>query len=263
MTLAKLLLPLLAAATLPAADLHPRTLREFQIYMDKADLDMSSRAASPSKFLWATESPDRRQALEAGRLVIEPYTGHAPLDAPDAFIYDWIGAAFIPNAKLSDFHPIIQDYNAYPSIYAPEVASANLVSRDGNRFQGHMRLFKKKIISVNLDATFDVTGKPLSPNRFQYWSRSLAIREVHDAGKPSESLQPPDTGFGFLWRLHSYWQLEQTPAGLFIELRSISLTRDIPTGLGWAIKPMVTTMPRESLEHTLAQTRAAVQARLK
>jgi hypothetical protein len=40
----------------------------------------------------------------------------------------------------------------------------------------------------------------------------------------------------------------------------VSLSRRIPTGLGWLLRPMVYSLPRESLSHTLAATRAALAA---
>jgi hypothetical protein len=38
---------------------------------------------------------------------------------------------------------------------------------------------------------------------------------------------------------------------LYMQVESISLTRSIPTGLGWAVRPYVESVPRESLEFTL------------
>jgi len=42
-----------------------------------------------------------------------------------------------------------------------------------------------------------------------------------------------------------------------------SLTRDIPTGLGWLVGPFVTSIPKETLLFTLDSTRRAVVARTK
>ena len=36
-----------------------------------------------------------------------------------------------------------------------------------------------------------------------------------------------------------------------MQIESVSLTRSIPTGLGWAIGPFVESIPRDSLEFTL------------
>ncbi|MFZ0795875.1 MAG: hypothetical protein WAM65_19070, partial [Candidatus Korobacteraceae bacterium] len=97
-----------------------------------------------------------------------------------------------------------------------------------------------------------------------------------DAGTPKERVLEPDTGYGFLWRLYSYWKFEEKKSaageaaarptsahsrdGLYIECRAISLSRDIPLGLGWIIEPIVRKLPQESLSHTLECTRKALLA---
>jgi len=58
--------------------------------------------------------------------------------------------------------------------------------------------------------------------------------------------------------MNAYWTFEQKDGGTYVECQSISLTRDIPEGLGWLIGPYVTSVPRESLTFTLATTRSAV-----
>jgi hypothetical protein len=45
-----------------------------------------------------------------------------------------------------------------------------------------------------------------------------------------------------------------------VECRAISLTRDIPIGLGWVIEPIIRKLPKESLIHTLKATRDALSA---
>jgi hypothetical protein len=85
---------------------------------------------------------------------------------------------------------------------------------------------------------------------------------VDDAGEPAERLEPAGHDRGFLWRMNTYWRFEQRDGGTYVECQSISLTRDIPTGLGWLIGPYVTSVPRESLTFTLAATRSAVLQRI-
>jgi hypothetical protein len=53
--------------------------------------------------------------------------------------------------------------------------------------------------------------------------------------------------------------MEERDGGVYVQSEVASLTRDIPTGLGWMIKPFVTDIPRESLTFTLQATRKAVQ----
>ena len=65
-----------------------------------------------------------------------------------------------------------------------------------------------------------------------------------------------------MWRLNSYWRFDAREGGVYVECESISLTRDIPAGLAWLIKPFITGIPKESLQMTMSSTRAAVLARL-
>jgi hypothetical protein len=62
--------------------------------------------------------------------------------------------------------------------------------------------------------------------------------------------------------MNTYWRFEEKDGGTYVESQSISLTRDIPTGVGWLVGPMVNSIPRESLTFTLATTRAAVLKRM-
>ena len=96
------------------------------------------------------------------------------------------------------------------------------------------------------------------------YSRSVATRiaEVVNPAQPDEHEKPVGHDGGFLWRLNSYWRFEEKDGGVYVEVESISLTRDIPMGLGWLIKPFVTSIPRESLQMTLGSTRSAAEARL-
>ena len=72
---------------------------------------------------------------------------------------------------------------------------------------------------------------------------------------------PPATGYGFLWRLYSYWRFQERDGGTWMECEAISLTRDIPTGLGWIVEPVIRNLPKESLENTLRETAAALARR--
>ena len=59
---------------------------------------------------------------------------------------------------------------------------------------------------------------------------------------------------GYLWRLNTYWRFLERNNGVYVECESITLTRGIPAGFGWLIRPFVTSIPRESLTFTLERT---------
>jgi hypothetical protein len=90
-------------------------------------------------------------------------------------------------------------------------------------------------------------------------SYTTRVAEVEEAGSPQERVMPPDTGHGFLWRLNSYWRFQQGESGVCVECRAISLTRDVPFGMGWLIEPIIQRLPKESLINTLVATRRALQ----
>jgi hypothetical protein len=59
--------------------------------------------------------------------------------------------------------------------------------------------------------------------------------------------------------MNTYWSCEERDGGLYIEIESVSLSRSIPVGLGWAIGPFIESVPRDSLEFTLRATRDALK----
>jgi hypothetical protein len=60
---------------------------------------------------------------------------------------------------------------------------------------------------------------------------------------------------GFLWRLNAYWRYEAVPGGVIAECESVSLSRDVPFGLGLVAGPIIRSTARESMERTLESLR--------
>jgi len=243
---------LLALLPIPSVQLSQQTLKEFRAYMEVADRSMITRAQGKTRL---SLPPD-------GSPQITPWDQDNPREVTDGLIHDWIAASFIPKAKAADVVAVLQDYAHYAEIYKPDVLVTRLSSQTGNKRTVTIRTVKKKVITVILDIDYDVEYRPMSNGRVQVWSRSSAIREVENAGQPDETRSAPDKNAGFLWVLNTYWQLEDRDGGVYMECRAVSLTRNIPMGAGWVVKPMVTALPRESLTNTLASTREAVEKRL-
>lgn len=138
---------------------------------------------------------------------------------------------------------------------------SKLISRNNNDFKVYLRLMKKKIITVVLDTEHEVHYCSLDRTRWFCRSYSTRIAEVKNAGSHEERVSPPDTGYGFLWRLYSYWRFQERDGGVVVECRAMSLTRDVPFWLRWAIEPIIQRLPKESLINTLECTRQALYAR--
>ena len=240
--------------------MKPRTLQAFDEYSRGAEARIAALERGPL-FLWTDQSPERHRQVRQGAIVVERVTGKDPAAVPEGLIHDWIGAVFLPGATLPQVIGLVQDYDQHKDVYAPEVGASKLVNRNGSDFQVFLRLLKKKVITVVLDTYYDVHYAPVDETRWCSRSYSTRIQEVENASKPNEHALPPGEDHGFLWRLNSYWRFLQRDGGVYVECEAISLTRDIPMGLGWVVGPVVRDLPRESLVSTLQKTRDALAKR--
>ena len=240
--------------------LKPETLQAFEAYVRYAEAAMEQTLEGRA-FLWSDGDPKRAKQVRQGKIVADFWGGKGPVKVPAGLIHDWIGAAFIPGATVAGILARIQDYDNHKKIYRPEVIDSKLIARRGNDFQIYLRVLKKKIITVVLDTDHEVHYFQVGGADSARWGcRSYTTRtaEVDDAGKLNQKVHPPDTGYGFLWRMDTYWRFEERDGGAYAECRAISLTRDIPTVLKWIIEPMVRSLPKDTLIHTLKATRDAV-----
>jgi hypothetical protein len=241
--------------------LKPRTLEAFDAYIRAAETAMEEKLHESGLFLWSDFNAERAQQVRGGQIVAQFWSGRGPVKVPDGLIHDWIAAAFIPDSTVENVLTLIQTYDNHKHIYKPEVIESKLIRRHGNHFQIYLRLLKKKILTVVLDTDHDVNYRALDRGRWLCRSYTTRIAEVENAGSRQERVLAPDTGHGFLWRLYSYWRFQERDGGVVVECRAISLTRDVPFGLGWAIEPIIQKLPKESLINTLEATRQAVHAR--
>jgi hypothetical protein len=246
--------------TVKPVRLDPRTLELFNAYTQQAQTEMVQTLHRTRPFLWSQQLPERAQNVARGQVVAQFWSGRGPVKVPSGLIHDWIAAAFIPNSSIQEVFAVLQDYDNHKNVYKPEVIDSKLISRHNNDFQIYLRLLKKKIIAVVLDTDHEVHYRPAGPTRWLCLSYTTRIAEVENAGSENERVLQPDSGYGFLWRLYSYWRFEERDAGVVIECRAISLTRDVPFGLGWAIEPIIQKLPKESLINTLQATRQALHA---
>ncbi|SPF50446.1 conserved hypothetical protein [Candidatus Sulfopaludibacter sp. SbA4] len=228
-------------------------MEAFERYIRQTEQRLDERKS----FLWADESPDRARLVRQGQVVVEPAGAKPVVSVPDGLVHDWVGAVFIPGATIEKTIAVMADYN-HKAEYHPEILASRILSRNGNDFQVYMRLLKKKVITVVLDTEHEIHYVPVDQTRWRSRSRTTKVVEVEHPGKSNENALPPGTGQGFLWQLYTYWRFEERDGGTWVECRAVSLTRDVPTGLGWLINPIIQDLPKESLENTLRETKAAV-----
>jgi len=242
-------LALAAALLFPlkATELQQRTVQAFDDYIRQAE----ARMDAAKTFLWADESPDRARRVRQGEIVAQPFTGKADVSAAGGLIHDWIGVVFIPGATVDHTITRLKDYDGHKDIFKPEVLDSRTLSHSGNDYLVYFRLVKKKVVTVVLNTEFDVRYTQVDATHWRSVSRSRKVAEVQHAGKPDERELPPGTGGGYLWKLNSYWRFVERDGGTYVECEAISLTRDVPAGLGWLIEPIIRNLPKESLVNML------------
>ncbi len=227
---------------------------------------MESRLAeqhhAQSSFLARLASDPHIEArLRRGELIVDKLTPSTPPVSSGALLHHWRGTAFVPGATAADFLRVTQDFNSYPKYFAPQILKAKLISQQGDRLQASMRVRQHHLITVVFDISSDINYGRLDLQHEYSNAHSTAISEIEAQGTAKEHALSPQEDHGYLWRLNTYWSYEERDGGLYMQIESVSLTRSIPSGLGWLIGPFVESVPRESLEFTLRSTCDALRGK--
>ncbi len=257
-SLRRSLAAVLLLIAMPATAQTPAT-PAFNSYTAAVEHRLAAQHASTANFL--ARADDGR--LHVGEILLEHLTEPTAPAQPNAagsttMLHSWRGTAFAPNAHARDFEHLLRDLPAYPKIFAPEVLRASILSSQGDHLQTALRVRQQHGLTVTMDTTYDLTFSHLDPQHGFSTSRSLRITEIADPGTPDEHPLGPADEHGFLLRLNTYWTWEERPDGLYLQIETVSLSRNIPQGLSWIIGPYVESIPRDSLEFTLRSARNAL-----
>jgi hypothetical protein len=230
----------------PVAAVQP-----FNNYVGGVEARLARQHGSAAGFLAPVAGAEVEKRLRRGELIVEKLTPAKGADLPGAMLHHWRGTAFAAGAKASDFERLMRDFGAYPQRFSPQVVQARVISQQGDRIYAVMRVRQKHVITVVMDTTYDICFGRLDARHGYSIARSTQVSEIDSPGTGGERALSAKQEHGFLWRLNTYWSYEERDGGVTMQIESVSLTRSIPTGLGWAIGPFVESVPRESLEFTL------------
>jgi hypothetical protein len=182
------------------------------------------------------------------------------LSVPGGMIQHWIGGEFLPGATIARVERADQDYADYGKFYGPDVSRPKVLEQNGNHFVVFYRIRKKKVLTAVMDTVHAIDYQPVGPGRLAMRSRSQSVRQVDDPGTPSERVLPEGEGTGLLWAMNSYWRMEERDGGVYVECEAVTLSRDVPLGLGGLIDPLLQSFAEESLKRTLEQLKKAVES---
>jgi hypothetical protein len=253
-----LLLSVTASACM-AAGPTPAAAAKFNSYVEAVESRLTRQHQSQGEFLPLPSSASLSELrLRRGEFLVEKLTPSSGSELPGALLHHWRGTAFAAGVKAADFERVMRDFDRYPQYFSPQVVRAKVVMQQGDHMQAVMRVRQKHGITVVMDTAYDVRFGRLGARCGYSVSRSTKISEIEAAGTAQERALDANEDHGFLWRLNTYWSYEERDGGLYLQIESVSLTRSIPRGLGWAVGPFVESVPRESLEFTLSSALKAL-----
>jgi hypothetical protein len=242
-----------------ATELKQETVRTWDVYVETSDLQMRERMHR--NFLWVDESQDRIQRVRNGEILVSSVGPRSPKPVPSGLIHDWIGAAFIANARLEDVLFAARSYDQYKNFYQPAVVDSKSLGSAGDCDKYSMRVVNNEVITETaLDGEFEACYVRVDAKRWYSIGHSTRVQEVRGYGRPDERDLPPGEGSGYIWRLYSIARFEQADDGVYVELEAIALSRDIPLAVRWLVAPVVRNISKNSLLTSLRQMQAAVRS---
>jgi hypothetical protein len=244
-----------------AATLSPQADHAFAVYVSNLESRLKAQHLKVETYAAVlgrdgAPRPEVEAALQAGEVFVERVNG-GNRQVSGGLLHHWRAAALVSGATPEDMLELLRSYDHLDRYYAPEVVSSRLLTGSGEQATLAMRFRKQRIVTVVLDAEFETRSAVAGGVGYSI-SRSTHFWQIDHPGGEQERRRREGHDDGYLWRLNSYWSFEQRREGLLIECEAVSLTRDVPVGLGWLIMPIIETLPRTSLEFTLAATRNAL-----
>ncbi len=257
-----------------AAELTPAAVDGFNRYVELTEQRINDQIQR-GQFLWGDTLPASERdrvytRLRKGEVVdkkLETKDNGGTIETPQGMIHDWVSLVFVPGATLREVKALFQDYDNHYRHYGPEVERSKLLSRQGDDFKIYLRMRKKKVVAVVLNANFDVHYNQLDASHLTVASYSTRIAEVEAPGTQEEHELPIGNDSGFMWRSNSYWWADQKDGGVYVQCEALTLTRNIPLGLKWLTEFFVDSTSREFLNKMMVDMRKGVEkmqgARLK
>jgi hypothetical protein len=234
---------------LPSVKLAPEAAAAFDRYAEQAETRIGRAAV-------------RNTELRGGELRIEAVDAARDAKARGGMIRDWVGTMFVPGATLAQVQAVFRDYANYKKFYQPKVIESKQLAQSGDEYDVFLRLHEEHILTVILNTTYHIRYSAPDAQHLIVTSRSTRIAEVKDPDKSYDEERPVGHDTGFLWRLNSYWRFQSADGGVYARCEAISLSRDVPRGLGWMLNGFLESLPKESMLNSLEGTRDAVKNRM-
>ena len=255
----------LAPRRAQASELKAETILSFNHYVQLVESRLNDDLRN-GNFLYVDSFPsDTRgpiiEQIRHGEYYIQELSiqeNGLSVPVPYGLIHHWIGIEFIPGATYAQTMAILLDFDRQAQIYKPDVRRSKLLSIDGNRSKIYLQYYKKSLVTAVLNAEFNTEYRPLGNFRGETRSYSTRIAEIQDFGEPEEKELPVGKDHGYMWRLNSYWRIEEKDGGVYVQVESVALSRRIPSVFAWIVEPTVRSLSKAVVRNLLTGTAKAV-----
>ncbi len=252
------------AAPAPAVELKAETAAAYDQYLHATEARMEDDVRADHFFAIDAIPEPRRRAiysqLQRGEIFIEPLRmreDNESLHVPSGMVHHWAGIIFIPHATISDTLAVLEAYDNQDT-YKPLIRHSKLIERNGEDSRIFLQFFNTSGTTVVENAELDATDTRIGTTRYQIACRSTRIAEVEKPDTPDEHELPVGHDRGYMWRLDTYWRLEEKDGGVYLQNESVALTRTVPILLAWFLNPLVKSIPRNAIASLLISTRRGV-----
>ncbi|HEX8880587.1 MAG TPA: hypothetical protein VF749_11185 [Candidatus Acidoferrum sp.] len=246
-----------------AAELKEKTIEAFDHYVRVTDARMEADLRANGPFFWLDSLPEPRRKqlydrLRLGQLEIRQERTEEegkPIEVPDGLIHHWVGVVFVPGVSLKQAVFLLEDYDNHCHTYAPDVRRSKLLERTDDTFKIYLQFYKDSPRRVSLNTVFEVRYTQIDATHAMSRASSVRIAELEHPEQPDSPEFAVGQGHGYLWRLTNYWRLEERDGGVYVQVETIGLSRDVPAILAWFVNPLVRRVSRQSVAQLLDATR--------
>jgi hypothetical protein len=227
---ARTLIGLFAVAASYAAQPAPETTAAFDRYI-KVTEDEMARHRGFEDFLWVDHDAKQKSAVWLGQSPLRPMQtldqGHE-IEVPGGLIQHWLGTLYVDQVTIDPVRNSILNIAAYKDFFRPQVRDSKLVKPNGYQFDLQLRLYRRQVSAVLLNASVSCDYTPVDDKRVFIACRSTHIGEVeHPKDQKSwDKERPVEDETGYLWRFNYYWRIAEADNGVYVELETISLGRE-------------------------------------
>ncbi len=250
----------LISGLMQGASLKPETVNAWDSYVFSAKAQMLQRLQPGNHFLSIDDDDGHLSDIRNGEIIVLPVGVQNPKKVSSGLIHDWIGAAFLRKTNLSDVLSTVRNYDRYKQYYQPAVLESKTLEGPGSSDHFSMLLMNKSLVlKTALESEYETSYVRVDEKRWYSISQTTRIQEIQKYGTPEQKKLRVDEGTGLIWRLLSITRFEERDGGVYVELRAIVLSRDIPASLHFFVAPIVRKASRSSLLTSLEETGEAVQ----